>query len=693
MSARVNAISEVSEVTTSSSSSSVLQDRCVRQYIIPRRIVWRGLSNLDSIHSPGKPGELRKNLVVNALKRFDDMFAVKRSHEQRAAIVNQLELATDSDRVRWNVTPLVEAFAVELNLCERIFFTMDVTDSSTLASLLVSSFLVFTIFLGILLWMIGTITSVCIIPCNGCPPEPQNWMKDLETVCVVIFTLEYLMRLVTVAGVRQELLQPQVLVRLLGDEKHAKKPEATPLPCGTISERMREKQRMRMSRGMTRVLRFVCLPVAICDLLSVLPYWIEFFDTRMDLRMPWLKVFRLFRASRAFKLFPLLNSDIGQLSDMNQLLRSVLVQAFPAFVMTLGLILIALLVFSALVYAVERGDWIPKSLIGDIELVNPPTVPYSTGKFVRTGPGGSLNISPFDSIPDTMWWTLATITTVGYGDVVPVTRLGKVVGTVTILYGAVLLGLPIGIIGSQFNSEFDRVLASNRRRAQLIRERAADAQLRSDAMRRGVTGGSVPASLPHTNSIGSGISNISQNRFILMPARALAFARGHHIPGRRHHGSFTSEHSAVTQLIQSLRECGRKQQQPTTVSEPHAIDVNETHHDVELRENLNSARNNFEDTLREQGFIIGIPLEQQEFWMMELAKTHLCSGPALDRLSIRITIVLLEAEEMKPRFARSFEDVRNAWHRLCCICCQVKSDPMMARVPRTQNTTELCTLD
>eukprot|EP00811_Abedinium_folium_P015787 NODE_2473_length_2205_cov_9.297883.p1 GENE.NODE_2473_length_2205_cov_9.297883~~NODE_2473_length_2205_cov_9.297883.p1 ORF type:complete len:681 (-),score=122.91 NODE_2473_length_2205_cov_9.297883:73-2115(-) len=659
-------------------SSAVLQERCVRRYIIPRRIVWRGLSTLDSIHSPGKPGELRKNLVVNALHRFDDVFEVKRSHEQRAAIVNQLELAIDSDRVRWNVTPLVEAFVVDLNLCERVFFTMDVTDSSTLASLLVSSILVLTIILSILVWIIGTMASVCIIPCEGCPPEPQNWMKDLETVCVVIFTFEYIMRLVTVAGVRQELLQPQFLVRLFSDDNFSlptKMPEATPLPSGTIS-------RMQMRRGMARVLRFVLLPVAICDLLSVLPYWIEFFDSRMGLSMPWLKVFRLLRASRAFKLSRLLNSDFGQFSDVSQLLRSVLVQAFPAFVMTFGLILIALLVFSALVYAVERGDWYPKSIIGDVEFVNPPSVPFTTGKFVRTDPGGSLDLSPFDSIPETMWWTLTTITTVGYGDVVPVKHWGKVVGAAAILYGTILLGLPIGIIGAQFNSEFNRMLAMNRRRAQLIRERAADvgAQAR---LRRCVTGGSEHASPSRTSQSSACRTDSGMSHTSSLSAMRILHAIN---------SGFSTERSALLGLIHRLHQRAQKQQ-TTVVNEEPAVHSNEMPHDKEVRENLDRARNHFEDTLREQGVIIGIPLEQQEFWMRELAKTNLCSGPPLDRLGVRITVVLLEAENMRPQLARSFVNVRSAWHQLCCISCQVKSDPMMARVPRTQNAAELGILD
>eukprot|EP00746_Dinoflagellata_sp_MGD_P035835 gnl/MRDRNA2_/MRDRNA2_18578_c0_seq1.p1 gnl/MRDRNA2_/MRDRNA2_18578_c0~~gnl/MRDRNA2_/MRDRNA2_18578_c0_seq1.p1 ORF type:complete len:603 (+),score=100.69 gnl/MRDRNA2_/MRDRNA2_18578_c0_seq1:186-1811(+) len=56
----------------------------------------------------------------------------------------------------------------------------------------------------------------------------------------------------------------------------------------------------------------------------------------------------------------------------------------------------------------------------------------------------------FSSIPATMWWGVATLTTVGYGDMVPITTLGKIVGLMTMLCGVGLFALPAGILGSAF---------------------------------------------------------------------------------------------------------------------------------------------------------------------------------------------------------------------------------------------------
>merc|ERR1712176_1431317 len=56
----------------------------------------------------------------------------------------------------------------------------------------------------------------------------------------------------------------------------------------------------------------------------------------------------------------------------------------------------------------------------------------------------------FASIPDSMWWATAALTTVGYGDVVPHTPLGKVVGALSAFIGIGFFALPAGILGSGF---------------------------------------------------------------------------------------------------------------------------------------------------------------------------------------------------------------------------------------------------
>ncbi len=62
----------------------------------------------------------------------------------------------------------------------------------------------------------------------------------------------------------------------------------------------------------------------------------------------------------------------------------------------------------------------------------------------------------FGSIPATMWWAIQTIATVGYGDVIPVTPAGRVIASVTMITGFVMLGLPVGIVATAFAEEIHR---------------------------------------------------------------------------------------------------------------------------------------------------------------------------------------------------------------------------------------------
>ena len=62
----------------------------------------------------------------------------------------------------------------------------------------------------------------------------------------------------------------------------------------------------------------------------------------------------------------------------------------------------------------------------------------------------------FGTIPDAMWWAIVTLGTIGYGDVVPVTPLGRVIAATTIFAGLIMVALPVGIVATAFANEIHR---------------------------------------------------------------------------------------------------------------------------------------------------------------------------------------------------------------------------------------------
>ena len=63
---------------------------------------------------------------------------------------------------------------------------------------------------------------------------------------------------------------------------------------------------------------------------------------------------------------------------------------------------------------------------------------------------GGVQVEQFGSIPRCLWWSVVTVTTVGYGDTFPVTALGKLVAAMTAICGIAVFAIPIGIISAGF---------------------------------------------------------------------------------------------------------------------------------------------------------------------------------------------------------------------------------------------------
>eukprot|EP00439_Symbiodinium_sp_Y106_P013673 s953_g1.t4 len=643
--------SSVSTTSFSGDGDDRGRGRCcaAKSYYVPQSTLRRGFVKLESRYSSDAPGDLPPSIILGALRRFDAEFRPGRNEIDRLNLIEQLAHSErDIGKVKWNCKELLQAFFVKMNPFERLYFTVDVGGTSSLLSRAVSAIMVAAIVISIAIWMAGTMVSFSVVPCVDCEPEPLPWMQAVDETCVVIFTIEFLTRMLTAPFARTKLLNRRFLLETVFTVS-AKTEDASELSQTDLG-------RIQWSKFASNWWSFWKQPAAIVDLFTVLPYWIEvWFATSSDSNFIWLRLFRLLRVSRIFKLVQILNSDLGQLSDAQHLLANVFVQAFPAFILTTALLVFALIVFSALMYTVERGDWYPESVVMRMETTLTALAGSqgaaeailheartTGGVFIRTQGDGFVDMSPFTSILSAFWWTLATITTVGYGDNTPITIGGKVVGSFAILYGTILLGLPIGIIGSQFSTEFARMVATNR----INRSRHERNHQRKDEAEqsRGRSG---------LMSMDAGGAESAQTSPTTSPSKLKK----------------KMSHRVVDTFRTVVRTSGNRalrggEQVVSAAAKLHRLPLR-----PRQREQLISAKYAFEDLMKMHGESLGIAPETQQAWLDCLWATQFCAGPDLDRLSARILTFLSDAEMR--RGGGYAQLVRLAWFDLCMACCSL----------------------
>lgn len=191
----------------------------------------------------------------------------------------------------------------------------------------------------------------------------QLLFNYFEKITVAIFTVEYLLRLVT------------------ADFKYP------------------GKTRLKS------IVLFIFSTVAIIDLVAILPAFLPLFFS-FDLR--FIRILRILRITRLFKL--------KRYSRSLLLIGEVFKEKRSDLVMTLFITFILLVIASTLMFYIE----------------------------------GNEQPDVFPNIIATFWWAIATLTTVGYGDVYPITEWGKLISGIIALLGIGLVALPTGILSSAF---------------------------------------------------------------------------------------------------------------------------------------------------------------------------------------------------------------------------------------------------
>ena len=154
-------------------------------------------------------------------------------------------------------------------------------------------------------------------------------------------------------------------------------------------------------------LRFAGRPLRVIDLLAFVPFYLPFLG--VDLRV--IRLLRVLRILRVAKL--------ARYSSALQLIGRVTCTRKEELFVTTIFMLILLIIASTLMYYAESD----------------------------------IQPQHFGDIPSTMWWAVVTLTTVGYGDVYPITGLGKLIAALIAILGIGMVALPAGILGSGFVEE------------------------------------------------------------------------------------------------------------------------------------------------------------------------------------------------------------------------------------------------
>lgn len=160
--------------------------------------------------------------------------------------------------------------------------------------------------------------------------------------------------------------------------------------------------------------KYVLSFFGIIDLVSILPFVLElFFHGAMYFVI--LRSFRLIRVFRVFKLFNFINEGNMLLLSIKKSMNKIAI--FFLFVFILNVCL------GTIMYIVE----------------------------------GNVPNSDFHSIGSGIYWSIVTMTTVGYGDLTPVTQLGRILASIIMLIGYTIMAVPTGIVSAEFVKEQERL--------------------------------------------------------------------------------------------------------------------------------------------------------------------------------------------------------------------------------------------
>lgn len=241
---------------------------------------------------------------------------------------------------------------------KRCFDIIQIGNKEDIPSRVFDYFITFVIFLNLIVTFALTFDM---------PKESLDYLKVIELITMIIFTIEYILRLYT-----SDLAYPKL---------------------GKIA-----------AFG-----RFIISFDGIVCLLTILPYWMPY-ETIYG-----IAVFRIIRVFRIFHLF-----RVNAQSDAFHVIVSVLNEKKDQLLSSISLILILMFSASFIMYSVEH----------------------------------SVQPGVFDNAFSGLWWSVSTVLTVGYGDIYPITTLGKACAIVIAILGVMITAVPTGILSAGFSENY-----------------------------------------------------------------------------------------------------------------------------------------------------------------------------------------------------------------------------------------------
>jgi voltage-gated potassium channel len=239
-------------------------------------------------------------------------------------------------------------------LKRRIYSIIRDDDENDLISTIIDSIIVFFILINVLIIILDTFDNI--------RPYIEKYYSYIEIVSLIIFTLEYILRIWTSVYIYPELQPRQARIKYFFSIK------------------------------------------SLIDLISLLPFYFLLININ-------IKILRILRLIRIFSILKM-NRYSKAISTVGQVIKNKAAQLLSSF-----FVVVLLIIFSSvLMYFIEHD----------------------------AQPG------VFDNAFSGLWWAIATLTTVGYGDIYPITILGKILGTFIAMLGIGLVAIPTGIISAGF---------------------------------------------------------------------------------------------------------------------------------------------------------------------------------------------------------------------------------------------------